>query len=202
MTETIEIASGEVIEVQLTSETFVAEDGRRAAGRIGNRMRIFIRDADGREEHYDVEGAEIGVRDGHTIAIVQGRVKGAREPLDLMLANFTTDERDVFEAQLYRFLWKKPFFGPLWKAAGLAAIVFLYGIFHSQIVLGHYRTMSITVSAWWALFFAFLSFPVLWWITGMWDKFTQRARYKKMRKAFIDEVEGKLRAYARHAAAA
>jgi hypothetical protein len=59
MAETLLINAGDVIEVQLTSETVVIEGagGRRNAepGHITNRMRLFVRQTDGVEKKYDFE---------------------------------------------------------------------------------------------------------------------------------------------------
>lgn len=207
MTERVQIAAGDVIEVQLTSETLVVENqrgerqpGRKAqravqTGRISNKMRVFLRDADGKEDDYDLDGARIGVRDGHRAAIVRGNVPGVREPINLVLINISTDERDVFERNMHAFLYRKPFFGPLWKAFGLAAIMTVFGVFYSQFILQHHDTMTMLESFWWALFFSFLAFPVLWWVAGLFEKITGDAKYKRDRAKLLADIDGRLHAF-------
>src|ERR1043165_7691522 len=132
MGETFTIHAGDVIEVQLTSETVVIEtpNGRREAddaGRITNRMRLFVRHPDGKEEKYDFDDTELGVRETQTVAIVRGKRRRAKEPVNLILFNPSSGEHDPFERGLASYLGHKPFFGPLSKALVLAlgvAVIF------------------------------------------------------------------------------
>jgi hypothetical protein len=207
MTERVQIAAGDVIEVQLTSETVVVENqraerrrGRKqrgpvSTGRISNRMRVFLRDADGKEDDYDLEGARIGVREGHRAAIARGAVPGVREPINLVLINISTDERDVFERNMHAFLYRKPFFGPLWKAFGLAVLLTLFGIFYSQIIMHHAEPKPLARSFWLAAFFSFLAYPVLWWLTTIYQNVTESMRYKKQRTQLLADIDGRLRAF-------
>ena len=67
MAETVLVSVGDVIEVQLTSETVMIEGahGRRQAepGHITNRMRLFVKLVDGKEQKFDFEDTELGVRE-------------------------------------------------------------------------------------------------------------------------------------------
>lgn len=199
MPDKVQIAAGDVIDVQLTSETVVMQGhgGRRIldAGHITNRMRLFVRDADGKEDSFDFEESELPVRDGQRVAIVQGKFPRVEEPVPLILFNLSTDEREVFETALNAFLGRRPAFGPRWKAFGfsvlLAAIFFLI----SHLIIRNGRD-AIT-SASFAIMFAFLGFPLLWWLCGLWDSISERIRYAKARKIFIADMEGRVRAYAR-----
>ena len=47
-----------------------------------------------------------------------------------------------------------------------------------------------------AIMFGFLTYPVFWWLCGLWDRLTERMRYKNARKSFISEMEARVRAYA------
>jgi hypothetical protein len=196
--ETCLLNAGDVIEVQLTSETVVIETplGRRPLGEPGhiqNRMRLFVRETDGSEHKYDFDDTELGVRETQRVAIVRGRVKARPEPLNLILFNLSSGEKDCFEVGLSAYLRRKSFFGPLWKAAGFAFAValafWLVGNFGARD--GDGGSMSI----WLALMFGFLTYPVFWWLCGLWDRFTETARYKAARTRFIDEMQARARAY-------
>jgi hypothetical protein len=195
------ISAGDVIEVQLTSETVVIDtpQGRQRVekpGHITNRMRLFVRELDGREQKYDFEDCELGVRETQRVAIVRGRVRREPEPVNLILFNLSSGERDLFERGLARYLGYTPLFGPRWKAAamalGVALVLWLVSRFAFNV-----GSMSSTALA---IMFAFLLYPLLWWISGHWDRITGRIRYKRARKQFIAEMEGRVRAYAAPAA--
>lgn len=206
MTDAVLISAGDVIEVQLTSETLVVERGRedprgeraraepQPAGRITNRMRVFLREEDGKDRHYDLESARVGVHDGQRVAVVRVRLPRLETPLNVMLVNFSTDERDLFENNIAAHLKRKPFFSPFWKGLGLALIMFaiFFLISHFIVRNGQQPVMS----AFLAGFFSFLAFPVFWWAASVWDNVTGRLRYARDRKAFIADIEGRLRAYA------
>lgn len=202
MAEKLLITAGDVIEVQLTSETVVIESGGRRQeqpGHISNRMRLFVRETDGGERKYDFDDTELGVRETQRVAIVRGRPRKAPAPVNLILFNLSSGEHDTFEHGLAAYLGHKPFFGPLWKAAALAlgiAFVFWFG---SNFVTrnGYGGVLSIAL----ALMFGFLTYPVLWWICRTWDRVTERMRYKAARKRFISEMAAQVRAYAPGAAA-
>lgn len=203
MAEKLLITAGEVIEVQLTSETVVIESGgRRQAepGHITNRMRLFVRETDGSEKKYDFEDTELGVRETQRVAIVRGRLKKVPEPVHLLLFNLSSGEHDTFEGGLSAYLGHKPFFGPLWKAAALSFGVALVFWFVSNFITrnGYGGIMSVSL----ALMFGFLTYPVFWWICRTWDRITERMRYKAARKRFIKDMAGRVRAYASPAASA
>ena len=198
MAETLLITAGDVIEVQLTSETVVIEGagGRRDAepGHITNRMRLFVRQTDGAEKKYDFEDTELGVREEQRVAIVRGKLKRWSEPRNLILFNLSSNEKDTFEQGLAAYLGRKPFFGPLWKAATISFGVAVVFWFVSNFIErgGNGGLMSIML----ALMFAFLSYPLFWWICRTWDRLTEKARYKAARKKFIAEMSGRVQAYA------
>jgi len=178
MAETFTIHAGDVIEVQLTSETVVIETptGRREAddgARITNRMRLFVRHADGKEEKYDFDDTELG---------------------NLILFNLSSGEHDPFEQGLASYLGHKPFFGPLGKA-----FVFSLGVGIIFYLVSHYivrHEQGAVMSGFLAAMFAFLTYPVFWGACGLWDRVTERMRYKGLRKRFIDEMAGRVRAHA------
>lgn len=191
MGEKVLISAGDVIEVQLTSETVVLQDahGRRAAepGHITNRMRLFVKETDGKEKKYDFEDTELGVRETQRVAIVR-----APSGANLILFNLSSGEQDTFEPAIHALLSKKPLFGPLWKAIGVALViaVIFYLVSHYQFGRGP------VMAGFMAGFFAFLTVPVLWWIWKTWDRVTESMRFKAARKKFIAEMEARVRAYA------
>ncbi len=205
MAEAVQISAGDVIEVQLTSETVVIEGaaGRRASaepGHITNRMRLFVRETDGREQKYDFEETELAVRDGQRVAIVRANLKGRKEPAHLILFNLSTGEKDCFEAGLAAHLGYKPFFGARWKAfffSLLIAFIF-YCVSFYLVRQGEGQITAASL----AIMFAILLFPLLWWICGAWDTITERIRYRRVRKQFIAEMESRVRAHAPGQAAA
>lgn len=199
MADTLLISAGEVIDVQLTSETVVMQTpagGRPVAqpGHITNRMRLFVRDADGREQKYDFEDTELGVRETQRVVIVRGSRKRAREPVNLVLYNLSSGERDAFEPGLAAYLGRRPFFGPLWKAGVLALGVALVFWFVSNFIErdGQGGTMSMFFAA----MFGFLTYPVFWWLCRVWDRITERMRYKAARKRFLKDMDARAQAHA------
>ena len=80
MADTLLISAGDVIEVQLTSETVVIDtpQGRQVEqGHITNRMRLFIKLTDGKETKFDFEDTELGVRETQRVAVVRGKAEKA-----------------------------------------------------------------------------------------------------------------------------
>ncbi|MEZ5994728.1 MAG: hypothetical protein R3C25_03160 [Hyphomonadaceae bacterium] len=193
------ITAGDVIEVQLTSETVVIDshDGRRPVaepGHITNRMRLFVREADGKEQKFDFEETELGVRETQRVAVVRGKTKRAPEPFNMVLFNLSSGERDTFESGLRAYLGRKPFFGPLSKAAvwafGVALVFWFYSNYIERGGDGGLGSISL------AVMFAFLTYPVFWWLCRTWDRITERMRYKAARKRFLAEMDTRVRAYA------
>jgi hypothetical protein len=198
-----EIVAGDVIDVQLTSETVVIQgsNGARQAepGHILNRMRLFVRDTAGAEKKFDFEDTELGVRDTQRVAVVRGRVNKRSEPLNLILFNLSSGEHDTFEQGLFTFLGRKPFFGPLWKATAFALGTALVFWFVSNFILRNADGGLYSISL--ALMFGFLTYPVYWWLCRTWDRITERMRYKSARKRFITNVAERVRAYSPKASA-
>ena len=201
MGERLLITAGEVIEVQLTSETYVmapgAGGGRKArrsrrkdvqpTGKISTRMRVFLREADGKERNYDFEGARVGVHDGHKVCVVRGRLAGVKDPLNLMLCNLSTEDRDLFESQILHFLDRPRMFGPFWRAVGLSFWVWLVVSGLWTLIVTHGRNFM-TVSIY-ALFFMFLAFPLIWGGVALWDRISEKRRLEDGRAKLIADVD-------------
>jgi hypothetical protein len=75
-------------------------------------------------------------------------------------------------------------FGARWKAVGLSALLFVFGILLSHYVIapGHNIARAIAFS----LMFSLLAFPVLWAIVALWDRFStpmsENARQAELRR--------------------
>jgi len=197
MADKLLINAGDVIEVQLTSETVVIEGADRRhvePGHITNRMRLFVRETDGKESKYDFEDTELGVRETQRVVVVRGQGKRDPQAYNVVLYNLSSGERGEFEAGLAAYLGRKPFFGPLWKAAVLALGVALVFWFVSNFVTrnGYGGMLSVGL----ALMFGFLTYPVFWWMCRVWDRITERMRYRAARKRFLKEMDGRVKAYA------
>lgn len=194
--DTLFVAAGDVIEVQLTSETVVIEgaDVRHVEpGHITNRMRLFVRETDGREQKYDFDETELGVRETQRVAIVRGRPKRAKAPVNLILFNLSSGEKDTFEAGLAAYLGRTPVIGAAGKAVIFSTLVALIAWVAPQwFGVGYNGALAIGLAA----MFAVISFPVFWWLSGVWDRVSERIRYKHARKRFIADMTGRVRAYA------
>lgn len=198
MAKALMISAGDVLEVQLTSETVVIEtpQGRRPVaepGHITNRMRLFVKLTDGKEQKFDFDDTELGVRQGQRVAIVRALPRRAAAT-NLILFNLSSGERDTFEAGLQTYLARTPLFGPMWQALGFALVVavgfWLVSNFSTR--EGHGGMMSVVL----ALMFAFLSYPLFWWLCSLWGRFSARMRYQAERKRLIADAEAQVAMFA------
>lgn len=204
MADKLMVAAGDVIDVQLTSETVVIEGADRRhvePGHITNRMRLFVKLTDGKEQKFDFEDTELGVRETQRVVIVRGQGKGKldRGPYNIVLYNLSSNERGEFEAGLRTYLAHKTFFGPLWKAGGFAIAVTLLSWLVSNLFMRNAEGEGISWSL--ALLFGIFAYPLFWWLTKMWDSVTAQMRYKAARKRFLLEMDARSSAYAPQASA-
>jgi hypothetical protein len=195
-TNTLLITAGDVIDVQLTSETVVIEgaDVRHLEpGHITNRMRLFVREGEGQERKYDFDDTELGVRETQRVAIVRGRVKGVTAPLNLILFNLSSGEQEPFEQGLAVYLARKPLFGTIAKAVLFSVLVALIAWLTQLLFdIGYDGGLGFGL----ALMLGLFAYPVFWWSCGVWDTISERGRYQRARKRFIAEMTGRVRAYA------
>lgn len=206
MPDKLIVAAGDVIDVQLTSETVVIEGADRRhvePGHITNRMRLFVKLTDGKEQKYDFEDTELGVRETQRVVIVRGQGKGKRAgaPYNIVLFNLASGERGEFESGLRVYLGHKPFFGPLWKAAVISLGVALVSWFVATFVVNPHSSGGIS-GLWLGIMFGFLSYPAWWWLARTWDRITERMRYRAAKKKFLVEMQARADAYAEAAEAA
>lgn len=204
MPDKLMVTAGDVIDVQLTSETVVIEGADRRhvePGHITNRMRLFVKLTDGKEQKFDFEDSDLGVRETQRVVIVRGQGKGKndRGPYNIVLFNVSSGERGEFEAGLLAYLGHKPFFGPLWKAGVLAlGVVLVFWFVSNFITRDGNGGMG---SLWLAVMFGFLTYPVFWWLAKMSDRVTERMRYRAAKKKFLNEMQARANTYAQQASA-
>jgi hypothetical protein len=155
------ITTGEVLKVQLTSETHMlkAPSTTGAQSRIVNKMRVFLRDnGDGKEKDFTFVNSSVGVREGHRVSIVRAQVRHAKSPILLMLVNHSTGQREDSDGGFEKAMSTKGYFGQKWKAFGLSAILFVLFWLVSHFIVR--QGQGGLASFFFALMFSFLMFPV------------------------------------------
>lgn len=196
MRDDVLISAGDVLEVQLTSETVLLQTaaGRRPfeQGHITNRMRLFVRELSGPETRFDFEDTDLGVRQTQRVAIVRAKFKAHPDPINLMIFNLSSGEMDTFEPALEALLGRTPLFGPRWKAffAALlaAAATWLLSRFalNQSAVGAGFIAAAVTLAV----------YPLTLWGARTWDRVTEDMRYRNARKRFIEEMWARVKAYA------
>jgi hypothetical protein len=204
-TRKILISGGDVIEVQLTSETVLigSFDGRQMhaePGHIINRMRLFVRKTDGKEQKFDFEETNLGVRETQRVAIVRGRTKKKPDPFNLVLYNLSSGEREVFESNLNEYLARTPFFGPMTQAAGWSlAVALVFWLYSNFIERGGEGGLG---SIAFAIFFGFLTYPVFWFLCRTWQRVSAKSRLAAARRRFLKDMDARVQRYATSPSAA
>jgi hypothetical protein len=96
----LDVLIGHVVKVQLSTETHVAGQASETAplsvrSSVVNRMRVFVRTAEGKERDVVLANSTIGVREGHHLAIALAKPPG-QHMLAVTLINLTTGQREEF----------------------------------------------------------------------------------------------------------
>ncbi len=168
--------------------------GQATAVQLGadGKMRVFLRGDDGREADYDVPSAEVGVREGHRIVLVQAS-DADTQPESIVLLNVSTGEREEYRAAFAHFTERAPAIGPRWTAAlisaGMAAAFFFY------FMLG--PGMAVFGALFWAVFTGFVLYWPLWGLAWTYFKITAPIRAERARNAMRAEIEGRMAAHIR-----
>ncbi len=191
MSRPFTIAAGDVLEVQLTSETVIFERGDGTSEHnASNRMRLFVRDLEGKERKFDFEETQLGVRTGQRIAVVQGQTRS--EPVTLMLFNLSAGEDDTFETNLRAFLDVRSWFSPPLQT--LAATVIYIALFWLIARFGFGRSEGFANV--YSVVSAALLAPAFWWAATTWERLSHEWRYNAARKRLISDARGRVRVYA------
>jgi hypothetical protein len=189
----IEIVEGEVVKVQLTSETHVAGRARVQPGsdllvssRVINHMRLFIAIDEKTERDFSFTNTTVGIREGHRVAIVRAKPAGPGPWLNIALYNLTTQQR---EEQIGAFAKAAR---QQWVQARYRAALWGAGVFVLDLLIGPYlhpRDHSLKV----AVAMGVLAVPVAWLIGALTDAIVLPARQRAAEKALraaIDERMG------------
>jgi hypothetical protein len=197
------VSAGDVVEVQLSADTPPQDPKGRKKKKpkkapprriTVKRMRLFLREGDGKDQKYDFEDARLGVRQGQRVAVARGALRGAPEPVNLMLCNLSTGEHEVFEHALTLFLVDKPTFTPFWQGMVMAGAAWIITTLAMFLIIT--PGVSFAGAAWYGVFVAFVLFWPLWGLAYSWDRMTERGRFRRAREAFIADIEARAKAYA------
>lgn len=189
----LDLIRGEVTKVQFTSETHpvATRPGAAPQTRVLNKMRIFLRESAGAPERdFSFTNTTVGVHEGHHIAIARAIVRGAKTPVLLALINESTGQREEADEGFARAARIDGFFGPRWKAAGMAGVLFVLGYLVSRFFVSPDKGPATWIS--WPLFLAFLSFPAFWGGVVVWDRIAHgqagRAEEERLRREIAERL--------------
>ena len=186
----IEIVEGEVVKVQLTSETHVAGRARVQLGsdvlvssKVVNHMRLFIAIDAKTERDFSFINTTVGVREGHRVAVVRAKPAGPGPWLNVALYNLTTQLR---EEQIGAFAKaaRQQWIPARWRAGAWGFAAFLIDMLVGQFL--HPRDHSLKV----AVAIGVLVVPLAWLIGAITDRVVLPARQRQAEKALrfsIDE---------------
>jgi hypothetical protein len=189
----LEIVTGDVANVQLTSETHIAggrggkaRDVLDVRSKVINRTRVFLKTADGRERDFAFANTTVGVREGHRLSVVLAKGAGMKAPQVVLLHNHTTGQRDEMDAVLKEAVRQKTF-GARWRALAGAVVIFL-AYYGATAALNHGQ-----VNPWLAVAIALGMFPILWGVMGGIDAVVLPQRERQLADRLHAEIEGRLR---------
>lgn len=194
----IEIVEGEVVKVQLTSETHVAGRAHVKVGsdvlvssKVVNHMRLFIAIDEKTERDFKFTNTTVGIREGHRVAIVRAKPAGPGPWLNIALYNLTTQQR---EEQIGAFAKaaRQQWIPARWRAGvwGFGAFV-LFWLFSAIAGLKLNGQDHLKV----AIAIGVLVVPIAWLIGAITDRIVipsnQRAAEKALRFAIDEQMAQK-----------
>jgi len=189
----LEIVTGDVADVQLTSETHIA-GGRAGKGaqavdvrsRVVNRTRVFLKTTDGRERDFSFANTTVGVREGHRISVVLAKGPGMKAAQAVLLHNHTTGQRDEMDA-VFKEAVRQKTISARWRALIGAVVVFL-AYYGATAALNRGE-----VNALLAVLIGVGVYPILWLVMGGIDALVLPQRERQIAERVHAEIEGRLR---------
>ncbi len=192
----IEIVEGEVVKVQLSSETHVAPRAKAdldgdllVSSKVVNFSRLFLLGSDGKERDFQFANTTVGVREGHKIALVRAKPDGPGPWYNLAIYNFTTEQREEQIGAFAKATRQR------WVPARVRAIVWavLIGLVHWGLAtVTDLRGKGFVVAA----AVGVLAYPLVWAFFGTIDALVlpgeERAAEKALRKAIDQKMAARL----------
>lgn len=182
----LDFTLGTAAAVQLTSEPALPGEARRRgpglAAQTTNVLRMTVQDASGAKHAFVFRNTTVAVRDGQSVAIVRARRAGRRKPIDLMLINQTTGQRDEFPDGL-RLAASQKGLRARWKALiGAVVLGALAGVISFYVTLGGTQVWPASAIG---LVVGVAAFLGLWGLIALIDQITlpgkERAEVQRLR---------------------
>jgi hypothetical protein len=185
----LDVLIGHVLKVQLSTETHVAGQASETMplsvrSSVVNRMRVFLRTAEGKERDVALANATIGVREGHHLAIALAKPPGAQmQPV--MMVNLTTGQREEFR-EAFTAAARQKIIDARWRA-GAAALILGVGFYlfaHLFQPQGEHALSALAIAA--------LGFGGLWGIFAAGDAMVLPRQEKALIERLKAEIEGRI----------
>jgi hypothetical protein len=187
----VEIVEGEVVKVQLSSETHVegrakarADDQLLISSKVVNHMRLFLVGADGKERDFQFSNTTVAIREGHQIALARAKPAGGQW-VTIALHNRTTGLREERIGAFAEAARQKRI-PARWRAAIWAIVVGL--IYWPLSEMLHLRGRGLGI----AVAIGVLAFPLAWLFTAMVDAIVLPGRERDAEKMLRQAIEEKL----------
>jgi hypothetical protein len=190
----LEIIAGAVVDVQLSERRVedVAPDPRRRGRRrkkpaaiITGRLRLFLDGPGLNDPHYDFDRCELAVRRDQVVAFARVVPDKRAAPVNMMLLNQSAGTTCEFPNGFAAYLGE-PVFGAKWKAVGLSTMMFIIGHLLSRFVISPNEPGR---WFWFPLMFAFLSYVVFWGAMIVYENWSYRERWAKLRQSLRARLE-------------
>jgi hypothetical protein len=185
----LDVLIGDVVKVQMATETHVAGGATETmplavSSSVVHRMRIFLRQKDGKERDVQFANAKLGVREGHHIAIALAKPPGAAMR-PVMLANLTTGQREDYQDAFRAVARQKIIHARL--RAGAAGLVLGVGFF----LFAHLFQPG-GDHVWPAIGIGLMGFGALWGIFAAIDAVILPRQEKQLIDRLRAEIEGRI----------
>jgi hypothetical protein len=185
----LDVLIGDVVKVQMATETHVAGGATDTAplavsSSVVHRMRIFLRQKDGKERDVQFANAKLGVREGHHIAIALAKpLGGAMRPVTLV--NLTTGQREEYQDAFRAVVRQKIIHARL--RAGAAGLILGVGFF-----LFAHLFQPEGDHLWPAIGIGLLGFGALWGVFAAVDAVVLPRQERQLIERLRAEIEGRI----------